>query len=432
MNHHTAAPGRLPNRWLIAAMGTLLMLVLGTVYAWSFFQKPIVSATGWSNSETAWAFSIAILFLGFAAAWGGVSLQRIGPVKMAMTGVALYGLGYLLGGLALKLHSLWLLYAGFGVIGGIGMGIGYVTPVATVGKWFPDKKGLATGMVVMGFGLGALVMSKIIGPALMWAAGGDMASTFMGIGGLLCLAVGLGWFLKDPPPGYAPALPPQPAAGSAAGHPTEQACTARECIISGRWLLMWLVFFCNITAGIMFIGFQSPMLQDLLTAARPGMAAAELAAAGATLIGVSSLFNGVGRFLWGGLSDRIGRIQTFRLILATQVAAFIALRFIEQPLLFGMLVCYVLLCYGGGFGAMPSFIMDVFGARLMPVVYGAILTAWSLGGIAGPQIVAVIKDNAGPQSAGPLTFTIGACLLTVGFLCSLLLGNGRFSPRNKL
>jgi OFA family oxalate/formate antiporter-like MFS transporter len=417
---------RLPYRWVVVVMGTILMLMLGTVYAWSFFQKPIVTAMGWSNSQVAWAFSIAILFLGFSAAWGGINLPRIGPVKLSMTGGALYALGYILGGLALKYHSLLLLYFGFGVVGGIGMGFGYVTPVATVGKWFPDRKGFATGMVVMGFGFGALLMSKLIGPALMQMTGDDIALTFMYIGLIMGATVAFGAFLKNPP-------------GAAAAQHASQAdpqtggmLSARDCILSGKWLLMWLVLFCNVTAGIMFIGFQSPMLQDILARGNPGMDMRALAAAGATLIAVSSLFNGAGRFLWGGLSDRIGRIQTFRIILATQIVVFVALRYIDSPLLFSMLVCYILLCYGGGFGTMPSFVLDVFGTRLMPVVYGAILTAWSIAGVAGPQIVAVIKDSC-KDAAGPLTFTIAACLLSVGFACSLFINNNPFARhRNKV
>ncbi len=417
----------LPNRWLIAVMGTLLMLMLGTVYAWSFFQKPIVTAMGWSNSQTAWAFSIAILFLGFSAAWGGVNLPRIGPVKLSMTGGALFALGYMLGGVALKYHSLQLLYLGFGVVGGIGMGFGYVTPVATVGKWFPDRKGLATGMVVMGFGFGALLMSKVIGPALMSVTGGDTAATFMLSGMVMCSTLVFGFFLKNPPAGYAPSGY-MPAGASDARQHADSERTAMGCIVSGKWLLMWLVFFCNITAGIMFIGFQSPMLQDILGRSRPGMDAGALAAAGATLIAASSLFNGMGRFLWGGLSDRIGRIQTFRIILASQIIVFIILRYVNSPMIFSLLVCYVLLCYGGGFGTMPSFVLDVFGARLMPVVYGAILTAWSLAGVAGPQIAAVIKDTC-KDTAGPLTFTIGACLLVAGLVCSFFISNSRFTGK---
>jgi MFS transporter, OFA family, oxalate/formate antiporter len=419
--------GCLPNRWLIAAMGTLLMLMLGTVYAWSFFQNPIMSAMGWSNAKTAWAFSIAILCLGFAASWGGVNLQRIGPRKLAITGGAMFAAGYIIGGIAFKLESLVLLYLGFGLIGGIGNGLGYVTPVATVSRWFPDKKGFATGLVVMGFGFGALVMSKIIGPVLMQVTGGNLTMIFSYIGIIMAAAIFFGSFIKNPPEGYVPEGYTPPASEYVITKTALEA-TVMDCILSPQWLLMWFVFFVNITAGIMFIGFQSPMLQDILGRSRPGMDGQALAAAGATLIAASSMCNGLGRFFWGWLSDRLGRIQTFRIILATQIIVFIMLHYVNSPVVFSLLVCYVLLCYGGGFGTMPSFVLDVFGPRLMPVVYGAILTAWSLAGVAGPQIVAVIKDTY-KDAAGQLTFTIAACLLVAGFFCSFFIKNSRFTGK---
>lgn len=189
---------------------------------------------------------------------------------------------------------------------------------------------------------------------------------------------------------------------------------------------MWMLLFINVCAGIMFIGFQSPMLQDIMAKADPTQTKEALAAAGATLIAVSSLFNGVGRFFWGGLSDKIGRAQTFRIILGSQILVFFLMRYVSSPMLFSVMVCYVLLCYGGGFGTMPSFVLDVFGAKLMPVVYGAILTAWSLAGVVGPQIAATLKDTY-KENAGPLTFTVGAGILAVGFLVSFFVSNARFT-----
>jgi OFA family oxalate/formate antiporter-like MFS transporter len=167
------------------------------------------------------------------------------------------------------------------------------------------------------------------------------------------------------------------------------------------------------------------MLQDLLRLKDVGMGTEALAAAGATLIAISSLFNGVGRFFWGGLSDKIGRIQAFRLILGTQILVFIALIYIGNPWLFGIMVCYVLLCYGGGFGTMPSYVLDVYHAKLMPVVYGVILTAWSMGGIVGPQVAAFIRDFYAdkPNMIGPRTYVAGAILLGIGFIVTLLLSN---------
>ncbi len=422
------------NRWLIAAMGVVLMLCLGTVYAWSFFQDLLVrqfkADFGWSNSEVAWIFSFAILFLGITAAWGGTWLSRIGPRKMAMCGGLLFALGYALGGVALSIKSLPLLYLGYGVIGGIGLGLGYVTPVATVAKWFPDKKGLATGMVIMGFGLGALFMSKLLAPLFLSITGGaSLVPVFFLLAAVfVVLAVGSAWFMQDPPAGWLP-RGYSPAGSNTRGPRVEDDVSASKAIFSGRFALLWVVFFCNITAGISIISFQSPLLQSLLKGTNPTLSALALAGFGATLIAVSSLFNGVGRFFWGAVSDRIGRAQTFRIMLGSGIIVFAVLAIAGNPWLFAVLACWVLLCYGGGFGTMPAFIGDVFGPRLMPAVYGAILTAWSAGGIVGPQIVAVLKDKV-PDRASTLAFLASGGFLVIGFILALLLSNSRFEKRS--
>ena len=415
------------SRWMVAIMGTFLQLALGTVYAWSYFQQPVMKLGSWNNTQVAWAFSLAILFLGLSAAWGGINLPKYGPRKLAMSGGILFSAGYIIAGFALASKSLWLLYIGYGIIGGVGLGLGYVTPVATAAKWFPDKKGFITGMVVMGFGFGAMLMSKVIAPLFLYCTQGDLVGAFYRIGVLmLFVTVSSGYFLTNPPAGFVPVgyIPPT-ATQSITNHPS---CTARECVTSKKFLLIWLVFFCNITAGIMFIGFQSPLLQDLLRLNFPPhlwgdpKIIAELATAGATLIAISSVFNGLGRFFWGGLSDKLGRVQAFRFILGTQLLVLIALLFISNPNVFSILVCYILLCYGGGFGTMPSFILDVFGTKLMAVVYGAVLTAWGMGGVVGPPIVAIFKDSF-PTQAAHYTFITAAILLTIGLIATLMLDN---------
>jgi OFA family oxalate/formate antiporter-like MFS transporter len=395
------------NRWWIAAAGTGIQVCLGSVYAWSFFQKLLSAQYGWTQSQVAWTFSTAICFLGLAAAVGGAWLPRIGPRILALSGGVLFSLGYLVAAWALHQHSLIGLYAGYGVIGGIGLGLGYVTPVATVSKWFPDKKGLATGMVIMGFGMGALVMSKVLAPLLMAWTGGNISIVFAGLGVFFLLAVPLMALLMRNPPSLS-----VPSAVQAVGEP------APTHWFGGAFILMWIVFFFNITAGIAIIPFQSPMLQDLIAA--KGMMVADAAAAGATLIAVSSLFNGAGRMLWGWVSDRIGRAMTFRLLLGSQVLVFAVLTQVTHPWLFGALVCYVLLCYGGGFGTMPAFVHDRFGGPVMPAAYGAMLTAWSAAGIAGPQLVAFLKDRA-PEKASLLAFVITGGLLLLGLVISLFL-----------
>ncbi len=423
----------IPNRWLVAIMGTVLQIALGTVYAWSFFQQPVMAAGSWSNTQVAWVFSLAIFFLGLAAAWGGVNLPRFGSQKLAMTGGLLFGLGYLIAAYALHLQNLPLLYIGYGVIGGIGLGLGYVTPVATAAKWFPDKKGFITGMVVMGFGFGALLMAKVLAPVFMSMTDGNLVMVFSYVGVIMLLiTLPAGYVMVNPPAGFVPYgyVPPAPSTGAQI---SQAEITARQCILSSKFLMMWTVFFFNIVAGIIFIGFQSPLLQDLLKKIMdPAMLGdpqviAGLADAGATLIAVSSIFNGAGRFSWGWLSDKIGRVQTFRLILGSQLVVFIGLLFVNDPILFGVLVCYILFCYGGGFGAMPSFILDTFGSKLMPVVYGTILTAWGCAGIVGPQIVAFLKDNFDKQAA-QYTFQSASALLLLGLFITFALNNKKFVP----
>jgi MFS transporter, OFA family, oxalate/formate antiporter len=395
------------NRWFIALAGTALQVCLGTVYAWSYFQKPLVEAYGWSNTQVAWTFSLAICCLGLAAAWGGVQLPRLGPRRLAMIGGVLFGVGHLAAAVALRWHSLALLYFGYGVLGGIGLGLGYVTPVATVAKWFPDKKGLATGMVIMGFGFGALLMSKLFAPILYRVSGGDLVAVFAWLGvGFLPTVVALGSVLRNPPAGATTVQ-----SSGVAADPTP----INDSVLSLRFAAMWLVFFANILAGISLISFQSPLLQNLWKGREPGLSADALAEYGATLIAVSSLFNGVGRMFWGALSDHIGRASTFRIMLVGQILVFALLTRVESPWLFSGLVCYVLLCYGGGFGTMPSFVLDVFGPTRMPLVYGAILTAWSAAGIAGPQLVALLNDRS-PAHAARYAFLCDAVVLVVGFI----------------
>lgn len=429
---------KVPNRWTIATMATLLQVALGTVYAWSFWQKPLINSYGWTNTQAAWAFSLAILFLGVGASVGGIKMAqgKIPPKVLAMAGGTLFGIGYFIAAYALSIQGLVLLYLGYGVIGGLGLGFGYVTPVAVAAKWFPDKKGLVTGMVVMGFGFGALLMAKILGPIALDMAGGNLVTVFYLLGAaMLVLTLIPGYFMINPPAGWAPAgmqAPAKAAAGSAAAD--EETITAGECLASGRFVMMWLVLFLNVCAGIMFISFQSPMLQDILKKAYDAtqlsdpVVIAKLAAAGATLIAISSLFNGVGRFFWGGLSDKIGRTNAFRVMLGSQIFVFIGLLFVNSPLIFGAGVCYVILCYGGGFGTMPSYVLDTYGARLMPVVYGVILTAWGFGGVVGPQIVAYFKDNFAGQ-AGRYVFMSASALLAVGVVVTLLLKDEKWLPK---
>jgi OFA family oxalate/formate antiporter-like MFS transporter len=356
--------------------------------------------------------------LGVMAAWGGAKIDKYGPRKLAITGGVMYALGYIISAYALSSDTLWLLYLAFGILGGSGLGLAYVTPVATVSKWFTKNQGLATGMVVMGFGLGALVMSKMLAPLFLQISSGNLSTTFLYIGLTLLIVLPISSSFMQLPSTYESNPQTQTKQSAVLARPSTS-----KLIFSKSFIIIWLMFMINVVAGMIFISFQSPLLQDILKLNVPASDLADtsviasLNAAGATLIAVSSIFNGLGRFFWGAVSDKIGRITTFRILLALQAVIFVTLIFVSHPLLFSVFVCIVLLCYGGGFGVMPSLINDSYGAKLMPVLYGAALTAWGVGGIIGPQIVAFMKDNYS-DDASFYAFVIGSSILVMGFILS--------------
>ena len=417
-------------RAMIITFCTVLQLCLGTVYAWSFFQSILVRDAGWTYSQTAAAFSVTIFCVGVAAAFAGQALPRLGPRLLAVTGSAMFACGYLAASLALSVDSPMLFYLGYGVIGGIGIGIGYVTPVATAAKWFPDRKGLATGIVVMGFGMGALIMSKGLAPTLVERADGNLALVFLWLGIIFaCVLIPSSLTLRNPEPAGGADEPGRSRARKASRPssplpPQTAGPGVMQYMSTAQFALMWIVFFFNIAAGISVISFQSDLLQDVWGAADSSIDPATLAEYGATLIAVSSVCNGIGRLLFGYLSDRIGRVSCFRILLASQMVVFGILMTEPGPWVFAGLVCYVLLCFGGGFATMPSFVLDVFGSVNMSRIYGTLLTAWAAAGIAGPMYVGYLKDTY-PDRAVMYCFLIGIMMLGAGYVFSYLLGGSR-------
>ena len=409
---------RIP-RSAIALFCTVLQVCFGTVYAWSFFQTILVRQVGWTHTETAWAFSIAIFTLGVSAAWAGNMLPKVGPRWLAVAGSLLFSCGYLIAGAALHLDSVPLFYLGYGVVGGAGIGLGYVTPVATVAKWFPDRKGLATGIVVMGFGVGAFLLSKGLAPFLIVRTAGALPMVFIWLGVIFALIlVPSSLALRDPPESAGTTAADDKASGL--GEPD----AAGPYLRTTQFTIMWIVFFFNISAGISVISFQSELLQEIWGLADATIEPTTLAEYGATLIAVSSICNGLGRLFWGLLSDRFGRVTIFRVILASQMLVFGVLMTETNPWIFSILVCYVLLCFGGGFATMPPFVLDVFGTKKMSSIYGAVLTAWAAAGIAGPLYVGHLKDVY-PDRAVMYCFLIGIFMLAAGYLFSYLLNGGR-------
>ncbi|WP_419942318.1 OFA family MFS transporter [Candidatus Palauibacter sp.] len=398
-------------RVAIAFFCTVLQVCFGTVYAWSFFQTILVRQSGWTFTQGSLAFCIAIFSLGMSAAWAGQLLPRVGPRRLALIGSTLFASGYIIASFALRLDSILLFYVGYGVVGGAGIGMGYVTPVTTAAKWFPDRKGLVTGIVVMGFGIGALLLSKGLAPLLVLQTEGDLAQVFLWLGIVFaCILIPSSMVIDDPPAAQVAAWKKPGSVG--------------KYLRTSQFVIIWIVFFFNIAAGISVISFQSELLQEVWGLADPDIEPVVLAEYGATLIAASSVCNGLGRILWAWLSDRIGRVAVFRILLASQMVVFGVLMTESNPWVFSALVCYVLLCFGGGFATMPSFILDVYGPRIMSKVYGAILTAWAAAGICGPLYVGYLKDSY-PDRAVMYCFLIGILMLGAGYLFSYLLDDDR-------
>ncbi len=416
-------PGLIGRRHVIVVVCTLLQLCLGTVYAWSFFQSLLVSQLGWTYIQTAYAFSITIFSLGIAAAWAGRALPRFGPRKLATLGSAMFAGGYVAAGTALEIESMALFYLGYGCVGGAGIGLGYVTPVATAAKWFPERKGLVTGTVIMGFGLGASVLSKGLAPYLVTLTDGDLAMVFTWLGIIFgCVLIPSSLILTDPPKGPEPSPAAKAITTDARQEGDPDSISAS--LYSSKFLIMWLVFFFNISAGISVISVQSQLFQDVWRLGDPLAEPETLAQYGATLIAVSSLFNGVGRLFWASLSDRFGRTRVFRILLASQMVVFGVLMSERDPWIFAALVCYILLCFGGGFATMPSFVSDVFGSKRMSAIYGTILTAWSAAGIFGPLYMGYLRDQY-PDRFIIYCFLVGVLILGMGYVFSYLLNDER-------
>lgn len=400
------------------------MICLGTVYSWSIFTNSFIAGFGWSTQDATLAFELAIFFLGVGAVFGGRWQDRVGPRTVTIVGVLLWGAGVLLAGLGTAELGKWWLYGTYGVIGGLGNGMAYVTPVAMVTKWFPDRRGLGSGMVVMGFGLGAFFYNQIVSRLEIYRAAARPAGAYVAakaaaikagtvfvpaqyalgadqlhgilfiftISGIAFLIIGglCAYMLKNPPAEYALLNVPTTTSETTNYSPTE---TVRM----PQLYLLWLLLFLNVTAGILVISNAAPIYSEL-TGALPAVAA--------QIYGVLAIFNGLGRFFWGTVSDRIGRRSTYSIMYLIQVVIFLAMGRLHGIWEVGFCFAVVLLCYGGGFGVMPSFNADFFGTKFMGQNYGMILTAWGVAGVVGPFVAARVKDATGSYTGSLLPVAI--------------------------
>ena len=382
------------NRVLIAIAGVIMQLALGAVYGWSVFRKPLSEAYGVEVSPVNLAFTITIFTLGFAAFAGGIWMGRVGPRTVAITSGVLYGLGIFLTSFAD--NSLTLLYLTYGVIAGAGIGLGYIVPIATLVKWFPDKRGVITGIAVAGFGGGAILAAQIA-PRLIESVG--LFPTFAGLGiAYLIVVVGAGLFMKNPPAGYKPPGFQPDTSGSSERSAVDYEFGAA--VKTWQWYALWALLFLNVTAGISIIAEAAPMTEEITGA---GTAAA------AALVSIIAIFNGIGRFLWAALSDAIGRKWVFFTMFVIQAVLFVLMPIIGTSyFVFTTLACIILLCYGGGFGTMPAFTADYFGSANVGRIYGLLLTAWSFAAVVGPLLISYVHDSTG--SYGPAFYIIAGIM----------------------
>ncbi|MBW8189601.1 OFA family MFS transporter [Neiella marina] len=379
------------NRWLIAASAVGVHASIGSVYAFSVFKKPlgqlIETAT---NNEIAMTFSLAIFFLGMAAAIMGHFVEKHGPRKAGLLSATFFGGGLLVAGLGAAMENLYIIWLGYGVLGGIGLGIGYITPVSTLVKWFPDRRGLATGLAIMGFGFGAMIGAPIFNYIIesFGVANNGIANTWFIMGVVyIVIMMSSALYLERPPEGWMPAHMKE-AIDSGKQKKVEDLSqqTANEAVKTGPFWGLWVMMFINISCGIGVIYSASPLAQESI-----GLSPAEAAA----VVGLMSLFNGLGRIGWASFSDVLGRGQTYMTFFLIQIVAFLLLPNITSVLLFQIVLYTILTCYGGGFATLPAFIGDLFGTKELGAIHGYVLTAWAAAGLAGPQINAYLHTLTG-------------------------------------
>ncbi|PWR06288.1 MFS transporter [Micromonospora acroterricola] len=434
--HTVAPPGY--SRWLIPPAALAIHLCIGQVYATSVYKNSLIAHFDVSQTAIGVIFSIAIVMLGLSAAVAGTWVEANGPRKAMFVSACFWAAGFLVGSLGIATKQLWLLYLGYGLLGGIGLGIGYISPVSTLIKWFPDRPGLATGLAIMGFGGGAMVASPLsrqllsfYDPAYDPSNAGSTASGNALV--WLFVTLGLGYFVimmfgvanvRVPAPDWRPAGF-DPATVAAKPLVTTANVSAANALKTRSFWLLWVVLFCNVTAGIGILEQASPMIQDFFR--DNGTSAVSVAAAGG-FVGLLSLFNMAGRFAWSSTSDVIGRKPIYLVYLGVGMVLYALLALVGQTAtaLFVLLACVILSFYGGGFATVPAYLRDLFGTYQVGAIHGRLLTAWSAAGIAGPLIVNGFLDAQGEPGTltaaayRPALFTMVG-VLAVGFVANLLI-----------
>lgn len=372
------------NKWIIVLSAIGIHICIGSVYAWSVLTKPIMQAMGFTLQETTWTFSIAILFLGLSAGFLGSYVEKHGPRRSGLVSTVFFGIGMLGTAFALSQHSLLLMYLFYGVIGGIGLGTGYITPVSTLVKWFPNNRGLATGLAIMGFGFASLIAGPVM--QLLIAKYG-LINNFIILGCVYMVIMAASSLYLEPP--KVPAVTEVKAKLASLPENNQAQYTVNEAMKTWRFYALWWIFFTNITCGIGLLAVASPMAQEVIQMT-------PLAAA--SMVGIIGLLNGLGRIVWSTISDYIGRRNTYIMFFLLEIIAFYMLASVTDSFLFQALIFLIITCYGGGFSCMPAYLSDLFGTKQLSAIHGRILTAWGLAGIAGPLLLSWIKETTNSYS----------------------------------
>ncbi len=430
-NHTVAGPGF--NRWLVPPAALCVHLCIGEAYAFSVFNRPLSQVLGvtkslpddWKLTELGWIFSIAIVFLGLSAAVAGTWLDRVGPRKAMVTAALCFGGGFIVAAIGVSLHLLWLVYLGYGVLGGCGLGIGYISPVKTLITWFPDRPGMATGLAIMGFGGGAFIAA----PLSVWLmhhfatpTSVGVAPTFLALGIIYLIFMLIGAaIVRVPAPGWRPAGF-DPGLAQQGRLVTSETVHVDQALRTPQFYLLWFALCLNVTAGIGVLGQASVMAQEMFHGRITPVAAAGF-------VGLLSLFNMGGRFFWATASDYIGRRNTYFVFFALGIVLYVLVpqtARIGSVALFVLAYGIILSMYGGGFSTIPAYLRDVFGVRYVGAIHGRILTAWSAAGIFGPVLVNYIREyqidhGVAKADAYTITMYVMAVLLAIGFICNLLM-----------
>lgn len=396
---------KLKNRWLIALSAIGIHISIGSVYAYSVMTNPVKDIFGVEGGDIKWAFKLAILFLGLTTTFLGKWVEKMGPKKSGIIAGIFYGVGIIGAGLAVQIASLPLFFISYGVIGGIGLGLGYIAPVSTLIKWFPDRRGLATGMAIMGFGLAALIFGPVM-QKLFENVG--VATTFYILGTIyMVLILVSSSYLATPPKGY---LPEGFVPGEGKRVQKDLAnVSSKEALKTTRFYYLWIMMFINIACGITLIASASPMMQEKLNYT-PIQAAA--------IVGFIGVFNGLGRLFWSSLSDYLGRINMFILFFVFQIFAFYFLPKINSEWLFLAVLFTVITMYGAGYAILPAIVGDLFGTKDLGIINGRVLSAWAVAGIVGPTIYDVIKKNTGSLDT---TLSVFAAMFIIALIVSILM-----------